>query len=62
MKWHAAGDDLIKGAAECMKQCMGIYGMLFRIGGDEFAAIADERMYRDKEAYYIKNRKDRCLC
>lgn len=36
---HAAGDELIRGAAECMKQCLGNYGMPFRIGGDEFAAI-----------------------
>lgn len=36
---HSAGDLLLQGAAECMKQCFGNYGNLFRIGGDEFAAI-----------------------
>ena len=36
---HSAGDMLLQGAAECMRQCFGIYGNLFRIGGDEFAAI-----------------------
>lgn len=36
---HAAGDELIVGAADCMKQCMGPYGKVFRIGGDEFFAI-----------------------
>lgn len=41
---HTAGDELLIGAAECMKQSFGAYGKLFRIGGDEFAALlyADE--------------------
>lgn len=36
---HAAGDELLTGAAECMRQCIAPYGRIFRIGGDEFAAI-----------------------
>ena len=36
---HAAGDELIKGAAECLKSCLGSYGSVYRIGGDEFAAL-----------------------
>lgn len=36
---HDAGDELISGAAECMKQCFGSYGKVYRMGGDEFAAI-----------------------
>jgi diguanylate cyclase (GGDEF)-like protein len=36
---HAAGDELIMGAAECMKRCFGSYGRIYRTGGDEFAAI-----------------------
>ena len=36
---HAAGDELIKGAAECLKRCLGQYGKIYRIGGDEFAAM-----------------------
>ncbi len=36
---HAAGDELIIGAATCMKQCLGPYGKIFRTGGDEFFAI-----------------------
>jgi diguanylate cyclase (GGDEF)-like protein len=41
---HAAGDELLIGAAACIKQCFGPYGRLYRIGGDEFIAIifADE--------------------
>jgi diguanylate cyclase (GGDEF)-like protein len=36
---HIAGDELLIGAADCMKQCFGPYGKIYRIGGDEFAAI-----------------------
>ena len=36
---HAAGDELIKGAADCLKECFGRYGDIYRIGGDEFAAM-----------------------
>ena len=43
-KGHEAGDELILGASECMKRCIGNYGRIYRTGGDEFAAIifADE--------------------
>ncbi len=36
---HEAGDELIIGAANCMKDVIGSYGELYRTGGDEFAAI-----------------------
>ena len=36
---HAAGDELIIGAATCMKHCFSANGKLYRIGGDEFMAI-----------------------
>lgn len=36
---HAAGDELLLGACECMKQCLGPYGRLYRTGGDEFVAL-----------------------
>lgn len=41
---HEAGDELIVGAAQCMKQCFDNYGRIYRIGGDEFVVImfADE--------------------
>ena len=35
---HAAGDELIKGAAHCLKASLSTYGHIYRIGGDEFAA------------------------
>lgn len=36
---HTAGDELIRGAADCLKACLGSYGDIYRIGGDEFAAM-----------------------
>ena len=36
---HAAGDELIRGTADCLRKCFGRYGKIFRIGGDEFAAM-----------------------
>ena len=36
---HQAGDDYIKGAADCLKMTMGTYGNVYRVGGDEFSAI-----------------------
>lgn len=42
---HAAGDELLKSAVSCMKQCLGSYGTVYRVGGDEFVAI----VYADSE-------------
>jgi len=36
---HTTGDELIIGAAECIKEFCGQYGECFRIGGDEFCAV-----------------------
>lgn len=36
---HAAGDELIQGAAYCLRACFGKHGNIYRIGGDEFAAM-----------------------
>lgn len=36
---HEAGDELITGAAFCMKKVLGEYGSIYRHGGDEFSAI-----------------------
>ena len=36
---HVAGDELIKGAADCMTQVFGSYGKVYRTGGDEFVGI-----------------------
>lgn len=36
---HEAGDELLKGAADCISECFSKYGKVFRTGGDEFQAI-----------------------
>ena len=36
---HAAGDELIKAAAFCLKEGIDDYGKVYRTGGDEFIAI-----------------------
>ncbi|MBR5111179.1 MAG: GGDEF domain-containing protein [Clostridia bacterium] len=36
---HDAGDKMIIGAARCIEQCFGDKGRVYRIGGDEYAAI-----------------------
>lgn len=36
---HNAGDELIIGAANCLKKSLSNFGQIYRIGGDEFAAI-----------------------
>ena len=38
-KGHAAGDELIKGAAACLALSIGPKGKAYRTGGDEFMAI-----------------------
>lgn len=37
---HEAGDELIRGAAECIESAIGENGKTYRIGGDEFVVFA----------------------
>lgn len=49
---HAAGDELIRGTADCLHKCFGRFGKIFRIGGDEFAAmlhISEDQLDAAKE-------------
>ncbi len=36
---HAAGDELLIGASDCMRKNLGSCGKIYRTGGDEFIAI-----------------------
>ncbi len=36
---HDAGDELIRGAADCLRSVFERYGTVYRVGGDEFAAM-----------------------
>ena len=38
-KGHAAGDELIKGSADCLVLSVGSKGKAYRTGGDEFMAV-----------------------
>lgn len=40
-KGHAAGDELIKGAADCIQLAISSIGKVFRTGGDEFLAAVN---------------------
>ena len=42
-KGHAAGDELIKGAADCLVLSIGQVGNTYRTGGDEFMAIVHDK-------------------
>ena len=37
---HEAGDELIRGAAQCIKDTLGQHGDCYRTGGDEFVVLA----------------------
>ncbi|MDO4483690.1 MAG: sensor domain-containing diguanylate cyclase [Clostridia bacterium] len=47
---HAAGDEIIKGAAQCIEKALSPYGEVFRIGGDEFAALLKVSPQEQEEA------------
>lgn len=51
---HEVGDKLIRAAASCIKECFGEYGELFRVGGDEFAAMieADDQQLETTKAEF----------
>lgn len=47
---HRAGDDLISSSTECMRKAFNKYGDIFRVGGDEFAAVLHASEEQLKEA------------
>ena len=46
---HAAGDELICAAADCMKNSFSEYGKVYRIGGDEFVVVITKNIERFEE-------------
>lgn len=36
---HSAGDEMIRGAAGCLREAFSSFGKIYRIGGDEFAML-----------------------
>lgn len=53
---HEAGDELIRAAAYCMRTCLGSYGKLYRVGGDEFVAtiFADTDKLREIKQDFLE--------
>ena len=47
---HAAGDELICAAADCMKNSFSEYGKVYRIGGDEFVVVITKNIGQFEEA------------
>ena len=52
---HEAGDELIRGAATCVKAVLGDEGQCYRTGGDEFVMLT--RMKREKAEYALQKLK-----
>ena len=46
-KGHAAGDELLRGAANCLVATIGSMGKVYRVGGDEFLAVIKTDKYND---------------
>lgn len=54
---HEAGDELIIGAAKCIKDVLGPYGDIYRTGGDEFSALVV--IPSEKRAEIVSELRDR---
>lgn len=63
---HEAGDELLRGAAECILRTFSNYGKIFRTGGDEFVGIFNISegqllTLREKLNYEVINWKGKIL-
>ena len=52
---HSAGDELIRGAANCIYAALSHYGKCYRTGGDEFVVIANMSDESVEEALGLLN-------
>lgn len=50
---HAAGDEMLKAVADCMKKNFDVFAKCYRMGGDEFSVFA----FTDKSTYEAAERK-----
>ncbi len=55
---HAAGDAVLQTAARCLRERCGANGMVYRIGGDEFACIWDAETSGDVRALLARIDED----
>lgn len=57
---HDAGDELLRGAAECIMEVFDRHGSCYRIGGDEFVVISHmNRKQADKSLERLQERTNR---
>ena len=56
---HAAGDELICGAASCLTAVFSAFGQCYRVGGDEFFVIA--MMDREQASLCLAAVEEQCL-
>ena len=63
---HVAGDEMIEMAARCMRSVLSPYGNVYRIGGDEFAALIRvpgeqvEPLVRELETAFEQAKGEHC--
>jgi len=53
---HLAGDEVIKGAAQCIDEIFGSIGKVYRMGGDEFCALSYEQFDFSQKKEQLKER------
>lgn len=51
---HAVGDRVLHWVAEQLKECLGAYAILGRMGGDEFTALLDTLEYPEQAARFAE--------
>lgn len=51
---HAAGDRVLHWVGEQLKECLGAYAILGRMGGDEFTALLDTLEYPEQAARFAE--------
>lgn len=57
---HQAGDELIKGAADCISGEFKAYGKVYRVGGDEFMVIIEGEAPASEEMWVHFEKRARC--
>ncbi|MCQ2413034.1 MAG: GGDEF domain-containing protein [Sphaerochaetaceae bacterium] len=57
---HQAGDELIKGAADCISGVFNSYGHVYRTGGDEFMVIIEGLAPTSDELWSELEKRTRC--
>lgn len=57
---HQAGDELIKGAADCINAVFSPYGKVYRVGGDEFMVLIEGSSPSGDELWKELEKRAKC--